>query len=205
MIMIMKSPLIYIFCALLLVLSACERPYTPKPAGYPRINFPPKEYKTFQGDCPFSFIYPAYGKVSRDSTKGAEPCWYNIQMPQFNATIYLSYKPVASFKDFYEMADDARTFAYKHSVKAEDIVDSPYHLPNHISGMFYNIQGNTASAIQFFATDSNKHYLRMAMYFNNRPNKDSIAPVLNYIKQDVDTMLKSIKWGYPASSGRKEN
>jgi len=43
-------------------------------------------------------------------------------------------------------------------------------------------------------TDSVKNYLRGALYFNSEPRLDSIQPVLNFVKQDVDRMIKSFKW-----------
>jgi gliding motility-associated lipoprotein GldD len=116
-----------------------------------------------------------------------------MKFPQFNGTIHFTYKPVESFKNLYAMSEDARTFAYKHSVKAEDIYDSVFARPDHVSGVFYEIQGNTASSLQFYATDS-AHYLRAALYFYTHPNKDSLAPVIRFIHADMDTMLRSLRW-----------
>jgi gliding motility-associated lipoprotein GldD len=178
-----------------LLISCTESGYTPKPTGYPRIDLPKKEYTDFNSACPFSFRVPKYANVQPDKEKGSEACWYNIDYPQFNAKIHMSYKPVSSFKNFYEMSEDAHTFAYKHTVKAEDIYDSAFYFkPNHTSGYLFSIEGNTASAIQFYATDSSKHYLRGALYFNTKPNKDSLQPVVNFIRADIDTLLKSLRW-----------
>ncbi len=52
-----------------------------------------------------------------------------------------------------------------------------------IYGTYYSIDGNTASSIQFFLTDSTKNYLRGALYFNEQPRQDSIQPVLDFSKR----------------------
>jgi len=48
--------------------------------------------------------------------------------------------------------------------------------------------------VQFYLTDSTKNYLRAALYFNTQPRLDSIQPVLNFIKKDIDVMIGSFKW-----------
>lgn len=178
-----------------LFFNACQQGYTPKPTGYPRIDFPPKSYRLFDSICPFTFKYPAYARIVMDKSAGSGECWYDITIRQFKAKIHLTYKDVSDAKEFYKMSEDARTFAYKHTVKAEDIVDSPFvRRANRVSGIYYDIAGNTASAIQFYATDSTKHYLRGALYFDTRPNKDSLAPVIRFLHTDIDTLIRSLKW-----------
>jgi gliding motility-associated lipoprotein GldD len=193
----MKNGIQYRFFQVILImlLSACSSNYVPKPTGYPRIEFPEKKYTDYVSECPFTFRYPTYAKIIRDSSAGAMPCFLDLKYPTLNATIHITYKSVSSYKNFYEMSEDARTFAYKHTVKAENIIDSGFYNKDHkVSGIFYDIEGNTASSLQFYATDSSQHYIRAALYFNSRPNKDSLAPVINFIHHDMDTMVRSLKW-----------
>ncbi|HEY1061271.1 MAG TPA: gliding motility lipoprotein GldD, partial [Daejeonella sp.] len=63
-----------------------------------------------------------------------------------------------------------------------------------VYGIYYSIDGNTASSVQFFLTDSTKNYLRGALYFNEQPRLDSIQPVLDFVKKDIDQMIKTFKW-----------
>jgi len=58
----------------------------------------------------------------------------------------------------------------------------------------YNFSGETASDMQFFLTDSTHHFLRGALYFNVSPNKDSLAPVISYIKNDIQHLVNSVSW-----------
>jgi hypothetical protein len=48
--------------------------------------------------------------------------------------------------------------------------------------------------VQFFLTDSSRHYLRGALYFNEQPRLDSIQPVLDFVKKDIDVMIRSLRW-----------
>lgn len=181
------------FFLLFALLSSCEQAYTPKPTGYPRIDLPEHRYRNYEGECPFYFRYPTYAEVRKDSSPNAEPCWFHIYYPQFRANVHMSYKAVGSEQNLYDLMSDAEGFATRHSSKAEDIYDSVFAYPGN-RGVLYNIEGNTASSIQFYATDSARHFLRGALYFSSRPNKDSTAPVVNFIREDIDTLLKSLRF-----------
>jgi hypothetical protein len=57
----------------------------------------------------------------------------------------------------------------------------------------YSFQGNTATPLQFFLTDSANHFVRGALYFNTAVN-DSIIPISNFIKDDIYAIIESWKW-----------
>jgi len=63
-----------------------------------------------------------------------------------------------------------------------------------VHGILYDLKGNTASSVQFVLTDSTHHFFRGALYFNNVPNKDSIAPMSDYIRKDIIRIMESFKW-----------
>jgi gliding motility-associated lipoprotein GldD len=178
---------------LLVCLSSCDRDYVPKPRGYFRIDTPEKNYSRFSpGDCPFSFEIPQYAIVVRDTNRLAEPCWMYVRFPGFNGEIFLSYKEVKNNLNKY--LEDAHTLVYKHTLKADQITEKRISNRNNVHGVLYDIGGNAASSVQFFATDSTKHFIRGALYFNVVPNKDSIAPVLDFIKKDITQLINTIGW-----------
>ncbi|TSD65036.1 gliding motility lipoprotein GldD [Inquilinus sp. KBS0705] len=171
--------------------------YSPKPRGYYRISFPKKEYQQYTEGCPFTFEYPKYSSIEQDRSDLAagRPCFQNIQFPQFNATLHLSYQPIASKHELDAMVEDAHKLSFKHTVKATSIDEGIIHYPDRkVYGIYYTIDGNAASSAQFFLTDSTRHYVRGALYFNSEPRLDSIQPVLTFIKKDVDVMIKTFKW-----------
>lgn len=173
----------------------CQQHYAPKPRGYFRIEFPEKAYTTISGDCPYTLNIPVYAEMEPDRSADAQPCWADVHFPQFNARIHLSYMPVSGPDNFNELVEDARTFAFNHTVRATAIDQQRIRYPeNGVYGLKYEISGNTASSIQFFVTDSTQHYLRGALYFHEKPRLDSIQPVLEFLKADIDTLIGSLRW-----------
>ncbi len=187
------------YCMFFLFLVSCNSAYTPKPRGYYKITFPEKGYQHFNnGACPFTFDYPKYGVINRDTifldTLPDNPCWFNITFPTLNGNLYLSYKEINRENSLNNLIEDAHKMTFKHAVKADFIDENYLSTPNHVYGIYYEVGGNAASALQFFITDSIKHFLRGSLYFYNTPNADSIAPVLSFIKPDVMKLIKTLKW-----------
>lgn len=192
----MKAGLVSIFAlAGGFLFSACGNDYTPKPRGYFKIDFPKKEYQTYNDNCPYSFDFPVYSKIVPDSSRNSKSCWIDVAYPQFNGRVHLSYQPVTSREVFNELIEDARTFAFKHTVKATAIDERYIAYPEkRVYGTYYSIDGNTASSIQFYLTDSTKNYIRGALYFHEEPRLDSIQPVLRFIEEDINRMIKTFRW-----------
>lgn len=188
--------IIFLPFTLLLGFSACRNnDYSPKPKAYYRIEFPEKSYHTFNAPVPFGFSYPVYASVEQDNSRDARANWYNLHFKQFNGYLHLTYYDVYGKEAFNEMVEDARKLAFKHTIKASAIDQKLINYPEKkVYGIYYAIEGNTASSVQFFLTDSMKHYFRGALYFNERPQYDSIAPVIKFIKTDIDTLISTFKW-----------
>lgn len=182
-----------LFVLLILGFSSCKKKYTPKPKGYFRIDLPEKVYQKWDLNYPYTFEHPSLACVDKDQSQGAEQYWLNIQYPNYNATIHLSYKNVNH--NLEEYLEDSRKMAYKHSIKADAIAEQAYLNPGKkVYGLIYRIKGNAASSIQFVATDSIQHFLRGALYFKVHPNQDSLAPVIQYIESDVVHLIESLEW-----------
>ncbi|WP_428328205.1 gliding motility lipoprotein GldD [Mucilaginibacter sp.] len=188
---------------MLLLFAACDgnHDYSPKPRGYYRIVFPKKDYQPYKGNGPFTFLYPKYAVIDTDKTSRRSAkllnmkSLLNMQFPQFNGTLHLSYESIPSKKVFNELIEDAHAFAFKHTIKATGIDQGTIYYPDHkVYGIYYTIDGNAASSIQFYLTDSTRNYIRGALYFNSEPKLDSIQPVLSFVKKDVDLMIKSFRW-----------
>ncbi|WP_240458440.1 MULTISPECIES: hypothetical protein [Sphingobacterium] len=123
------------------------------------------------------------------------PCWKNLDFPQFNARLHLSYFNIGPHSTLEQLTEDARTFVFKHTTMASAIEQKDIFIKEqNIYGLEYEIQGNTASNYQFFISDKSKHYLRGALYFNEKPHLDSIQPVLDFVKKDIRHLINSTKW-----------
>lgn len=180
-----------------ILLNACDNnDFTPKPRCYFRIALPEKKYKTFDSIYPYSFEYPTYSFIRPDLNEKAEPFWINIELPAYKGTLYLSYKRVINDNILYQYFEDARSFANKHIAKADNI--EPIIVAddkNQIYGLIYDIKGvGVASTYQFCVTDSTTNFLRGALYFNILPNNDSLSPVIDFIKADIDHLIQTLRW-----------
>ena len=119
--------------AILFLLASCNSNFTAKPQGYFNIDFPKHEYQIFnQPDYPYTFEYPVYAKVLKDSTFFGEttenPWWINIDFPQFSGRIYVSYKEIGK-NNFDTLIKHAYILTGKHSSKAYSIDDSLINTP----------------------------------------------------------------------------
>lgn len=197
----------------LFLLVACNSNFTPKPRGYFKIDFPVHQYQQFnQPGYPYTFEYPTYARISKeyDST-GQNPYWINIDFPGYAGRIYISYKGVNSsttykvktetgYRDsvvqntFELLREEAYKMTYKHSVKASGIVDSFFVNPVGSSGVYFFVAGEAATSKQFYLTDSVRHFLRGALYFDATPNTDSISVVSDFLEKDIKHLIYTLKW-----------
>jgi gliding motility-associated lipoprotein GldD len=82
-----------------------------------------------------------------------------------------------------------------HISKADAIKEQVYNnKENKVYGILYDLKGNTASAVQFYVTDSVKHYLRGSLYFSAEPDADSLEPVINFFREDIIHLIETLKW-----------
>lgn len=175
-----------------LLFVACGQSYTPKPYGYFRIDTAPHAYINIADEMPFEFEYSQWANITKREHVH-EKFWFDLKYPQFNAAVHVSYKSING--NFRTLTEDARRFVYKHSVKADNISESAFSNDSKkVYALLYDLKGNTASNLQFVITDSTNHFLRGALYFDNVPNKDSIAPIAAYIREDILHLIESFRW-----------
>lgn len=184
-----------------LLIASCNSDYQPgvKKKGFFKIDFPDKKYQSFnQQGYPYTFEYPAYATVTKDSMffeDKAEDYWLNIDFPQFKSRIYVSYKPINQQNSFDSLVEDGYKLAHKQHIDVSTgIDDSIMMTPNGVEGIYYSLKGNTATANQFFLTDSTKHFLRGALYFDASPNEDSLSIVNDFLKKDLLHLINTLRW-----------
>jgi gliding motility-associated lipoprotein GldD len=187
----MRFPALF---TLLLLLVSCSDSYTPKPRGYFRIDLPVREYRVFDSAFPYTFEYPVYADITADSSKLAEPYWINIRYKPLNATLHFSYKVIKG--NLPQYLNDAHTLVNKHIPKASAISQREFLDPAHrVFGLVYDIRGaDAASPYQFYLTDSVSEFVRGALYFNHIPNNDSLEPVIDFLKKDMEHMINTFRW-----------
>jgi gliding motility-associated lipoprotein GldD len=181
--------------ALLWLAGSCRESYTPKPAGYLKVSFPEKAYHLYSEQEFYQFEIPDYARMEVDSLRRSEPGWINVSVPQLNAKIHLSYKAVDGRLN--ALITDSRELVYKHTVIAHGIEETPFiQRDQRRFGMIYDLKGDVASAVQFFITDSTDHFLRGSLYFNCPPNRDSLNPVIEFLREDILHLIETTRWKY---------
>lgn len=211
----MKKNFLIFFTALSML--ACNEPYSSRKRGYFKIDFPEHQYRLFNDpSLPYSFEYPVYANIIQDSTyfdrNPENPYWRNVDIPAYHARIFLSYKMIGGkalykvpigegkYKDslgtnrFDQLVSDAFTLTNKNEVVASSIKDSLFRTPNHITGIYFKVGGNAATAKQFFMSDTVKNFIRGALYFDATPNADSLKPVQDFLQKDIDHLINSFRW-----------
>jgi gliding motility-associated lipoprotein GldD len=185
---------------IILLLASCNTNYTVnKKRGFFKIEFPEKQYRAFdQPGYPYTFEYPEYATIIKDSTffeaRPENDWWINIDFQRFGGRVFVSYKEIGKNK-FDSLVNDAYTMSYKqHTYKASSIEDSLLQTTTGNRGVFFRLAGNTATANQFFLTDSTRHFLRGALYFDATPNEDSLSIVNDFLRQDLLHLINTLKW-----------
>lgn len=188
------QPKILIVCLLtILATVSCNESYTPRPRGYFRIDFPEKRYQPLQEGFPYSFEIPVYASAVRDTSPLAEADWMNLQFPSNKAELHISYKTVNN--NLFIFTEESRDLTYKHTQKASSIEERLFLNPDRkVYGTIYLISGNAASPVQFYLTDSVRHFLRGALYIRDVPNVDSLKPVIDFLLPDVYHLIETTSW-----------
>ena len=173
--------------------------FTPKPRAFPKITFPKKDYKLFKESfCDLEFEYPVYASIQKDTAffeeKPANECWFDIYIEEFSSKIHCSYYPVRSQMEYEKLKNDAFELVDWHRKRANYIDEILIDKPNGVKGFAFDIGGPAASQFQFYLTDESNHFLRGALYFNTKAKPDSMAPIYQFVIQDVKKLIETFRW-----------
>lgn len=184
----MKNKVLIFICSILFFgLFGCNEETIPKPKAMLRLEFPDATRGLFS-NSKFSFTHNSKGQIHLKNEKAI-----TIDYPEMKASIFLSYKSIEN--NLSQLLSDAQKLSYEHAAKADIIFDQPF--VNHkekVYGMFYDVKGDAASQAQFYVTDSTKHFLTGSLYFNIKPNYDSIYPAAVYLQNDIRDLMESLQW-----------
>lgn len=186
-----KSSLILLVSVLFLSVSCStkERPI-PKPPTYLELIFPERVYNSYTDECGYSYTKPGYFSVKNSASSS---CNRNIDFEGLNGTLFISRIDMdTSLAAYVNYSIDK---VDEHKVKATAIFDTTFiHQEKRVFGTFFELQGNVASPFQFYVTDSTDRFINGVVYFNTRPNYDSIKPVLDFVKEDLYRFINTLEW-----------
>ena len=211
--------LIWLALAAMLFAGCGGGDYTPKPQAFLRIDMPEHNYWlvdslcshpgdtlihgndtmiAITGSCKtFPFTFEANQCIElkeKDAPKGEE--WVDLVYPQWDGVVFLTYKRLNGTADLRGQTDTSSRMLERHYKLSSGVEEQGYEdHDNRVYGTVYYLHGNkVASTMQFWLTDSTRHFLRGALYLNRTPNNDSLAPVLNYIQEDIEHLVETLRW-----------
>jgi gliding motility-associated lipoprotein GldD len=183
---------------ILVTLTCCDREYFPKPLGYNRLELPEPAYQYLPDTLPYNFAYSKHARLLPDTSSIKEKYWVEIYYPAIKSNIHITYKPLNnSEKLLKEYMDDAYTLTAKHQIKAYAINEVITVTPSGKTAVIAELEGEVPSQFQFTITDSAKHFLRGALYFNTKVQNDSLAPAIEYMKRDMMHIINTLEWNSP--------
>jgi len=192
--------IIYLFIITAFIGVACsneeeETFYVPKQRGYLRINLPEPKYVQTPDSLPYSFEYSAHAKLLNDTSVVTERYWFELYYPQFTSNIDISYRKINNNKNFFrDYVNDSHTLVGKHHFKASGITETTFKTAKGYSAIVFELRGDVPSQFQFYVTDSTQNFLRASLYFPTNLHNDSLAPVIDFVKEDMLHMIRTLEW-----------
>lgn len=188
--------IITFFTILVLLTSACSEPNpVPKPSTFLRTDFPKHSYHNYQSPQNFQFRL-ADIFMPKSFEQGQQN--YSVQeidLGPLNGSLFLYYLRLTSPDSLSEIINFSNDKVDEHKIMADKIDFEQIIEPSKkVYGTFFELKGNVATNFQFYLTDSSQHFLRGEVLLNCRPNYDSLRPALNYLKTDLQTLIKSFRW-----------
>jgi gliding motility-associated lipoprotein GldD len=177
--------------------------FLPRPKGYNRIDLPRAAFKQVEPGHPYRFEISTYAQVIPDTAQignkkrvwKAEPHWIYIYYPRWDAFIQITYKSLGGDrKKMNALINDSYALAYKHQGKASAIQDYVMTTSDGRKAGLIELNGEVATSLQFFTTDSSKHFLRGAIYVKTATQNDSLAPIIQFLKQDAIHLVQTLRW-----------
>lgn len=173
----------------LICFASCKDEVIVKPSAMIRLEYPTPVYHEISTDCPYAFE-----KNSQAVLQKKKNCWMNLEYPDMMATVYLTYQQIRN-NNLDSLLRDAQKLTYDHTIKAETILEQPrVDSVNRVFGMFYMINGDAATQSQFYVTDSLDHFITGSLYFESKPNFDSLYPAVIYLREDIRHIMETIHW-----------
>ena len=173
--------------------------HVPKPRMYPKIEYPTKNYIDFDKDyCKMTFQYPEYAHIEKDNYffegNPVDPCWFSIQYSVFNGTLFCSYIPIDDRAHYDKLINESFRLVEEHNSKANSRKEEYIQNKNGVGGLYFSLKGEVATNMQFILTDTTEHFFRASLYFNTKVAPDSIRPIYNFVREDVDKMIETFDW-----------
>lgn len=174
---------------LLILIVGCNNDYVlPKPKAYLYEQFEEnQEYYVYDSECGFSFI------ANKSSIIDSNGCNLKMHNTDLKSTIFFTIVNVEENisliqKDFDNKLDENSKNAFY--VKSSEYVNSN----KKIYAKYFTFSGDTPSSTQFFITDSISKYISGSLFFESKPNYDSLLPSIEFTNNEIRKLIQSFNW-----------
>lgn len=174
-------------------LIGCSETPVPLPRGYFRIELPAASYApAASAPSGLSFELPSYARVGTVETR-ADAAFFTLDFLPLDAQVFVAHFPLRGDLDAHLAAVHEEVGT--HEIKASGIGRRRFAFPEHrVYGVMFDLEGPVATPVHVFATDSVAHFVHATLYFNHRPNPDSIAPSLQRVQADLQHWVETLRW-----------
>lgn len=168
--------------------------FNPRPRGLNHIEIPEHAYQSWNNDTSlYSFEHSKFSDVT--SFKGK----LDQQIISYNngleAKIWLTYFPINNIEDsLAAYIYTSYKLLQKHNVRASAIINDTIGTSDGRKARVFYLEGDVPSMYQFYIHDSTTNFLRGAMYFETAVKNDSLKPVYDYVREDINHLLESLEW-----------
>ena len=178
----------FVFIVVSLLFTGCsEEEVLPKPKAMLRLEYARPKEKTAETEF-FSF---QHNQIAQFKSKNSQAI--QLVYSDMKAAIFMSHRKVKG--DIENLIIDAQKLSYEHAAKADGIRPRAYEdTLNNVYGAFFEVKGDAASQAQFYVTDSLNHFVTGSLYFEIKPNYDSIYPAAVYLQQDMGRIMETLRW-----------
>jgi gliding motility-associated lipoprotein GldD len=194
----MKTTSIFSTLLFSVLFIACEPTFIPKPVGFNEIQLPAHEYEIWDdGIKPYLFEKNKAAVVNDYITRviRKEDHYVVVDYPTLGGKCYLTYKSIGNNIDtLNSLIMNSFRLADGHNVKASGMDSKVISTKKGHYAVSILLEGEVSSQYQFYLHDSTSNFIRAALYFETATKNDSLAPVIDYVKEDMNHIINSIEW-----------
>lgn len=186
---------IVFLCLVALFTVSCggSNSYVPKPRGLNHIELPEHIYQQLEVDSlTYNFEYSKHARVLQNNSVSSGQI---IDYDSLDSKVWLTYFPINGVRDSLESyIYTSYKLLQKHNVKAYAILNDTIKTKDGKTATVFYLEGEVPSMYQFYVHDSTKNFIRGAMYFETATKNDSLQPIYDFVKEDVNHLLETLEW-----------
>ena len=180
------------FALLFFVLCCGCTEYYPKPKALLRVDA--AERYQVADSLSFARFQTLSGARILPEKESGQEVWINILYPFYNAEFYGTYRRFSAPKELTELCDDFYKLLDRN-VRDEEVYYAHFEDAARATyGYLYWSDAPIPSPVQFFVTDSARHFFRGAVYFSDSLSYEMRVPYARAFSDEMMRLIESFNW-----------